>query len=109
MTETSDTVPTPDDDGDIEIQDAITGLDQTADYVKDIQKQEADTTRRLAFISVLLLGGYIFFHYIAMIIIGILALDSLLTSLEDIFSAALPVLSGLAGSAATYFFTRNKT
>ncbi len=92
-----------DDDSVIE----ITGFDRKAEYA--IQKQEADTTRRLAFLSVLMLGGYLLLHYIATIVIGIWGPDSLLTPLKDIFSAALPVLSGLAGSAATYFFTRNKT
>ena len=92
----------PDDDSVIE----ITGFDRKAEYA--IQKEEADTTRRLAFLSVLMLGGYLLLHYIATIIIGIWGPDNLLTPLKDIFSAALPVLSGLAGSAATYFFTRNK-
>ncbi len=94
-----------DDDSVIE----ITGLDQKAEYEQAIQKQEADTTRRLAFLSVLMLGGYLLLHYIATIIIGIWGPDSLLIPLKDIFSTALPVLSGLAGSAATYFFTRSKT
>ena len=103
MEEIPDRENQSDDDSVIEIR----GFDQQAQYA--IQKQEADTTRRLAFLSVLMLGGYLLLHYIATIIIGIWGPDSLLTPLKDIFSAALPVLSGLAGSAATYFFTRNRT
>ena len=106
MTDKSDKEIQSDDDSFI---GEIIGFDQKAEYEQAIQKQEADTTRRLAFLSVLMLGGYILLHYIATIIIGIWGPNSLLTPLKDIFSAALPVLSGLAGSAATYFFTRNRT
>ena len=67
----------------------ITDFDQKAEYEQAIQKQEADTTRRLAFLSVLMLGGYLL-HYIATIIIGIWGPDSLLTPLKDIFQRHFP-------------------
>lgn len=87
----------------------ITGFDKAGEYQYIIQKQESDTARRLAFLSLSMLGGYLILYYGATVCIGIWGPDNLLASLKDIFSAALPVLSGLAGSAATYFFTRNKT
>ena len=87
----------------------ITGFDKTAEYQYIIQKQESDTARRLAFLSLSMLGGYLLLHYGATVCIHIWGSDDLLASLKDIFFATLPVLSGLTGSAATYFFTRNKT
>ena len=86
----------------------IMGLDKTDEYQYIIQKRESDTAQRLAFLSLRMLGGYLLLHYGATVCIGIWGPDNLLASLKDIFSAALPVLSGLAGSAATYFFTKNK-
>jgi hypothetical protein len=70
-------------------------------YVTDTQtKHQADLSR-------LLIGGLfvtIVLHYAAVICFVINKLDT--RELSAVFNGWLPVLSGFAGSAVTYYFTR---
>ena len=53
-------------------------------------------------------GGTFVLHYVALLIVICLGKDSGVEVINRQFGAWLPVLSGLVGSAATYYLTRNK-
>ncbi len=89
---------------------AVTDLVDPLD-IDPIAKQRASTARVLAYILVTVLALSVFAHY------GVMAWLSTKTeptstsaaaALTDIFQTWLPVISGLSGSAVTYFFTRDK-
>ena len=47
-------------------------------------------------------------HYAAVIALELFGKHDAVKSLETIFNAWLPILSGLVGAAVTYYFTREK-
>jgi hypothetical protein len=47
-------------------------------------------------------------HYVAVMALELAGKHDAFKSLEAIFNAWLPVLSGLVGAAVTYYFTREK-
>lgn len=47
-------------------------------------------------------------HYAAIITLELFGKHDAVKSLEAVFHAWLPVLSGLVGAAVTYYFTREK-
>jgi multisubunit Na+/H+ antiporter MnhB subunit len=53
-----------------------------------------------------LLAATVVLHYICLTILLGLKRQEEATTLERVFNAILPVVSGLAGSATTYYFTR---
>jgi len=68
---------------------------------------EREKTASLLAVAVIgLLGGSIALHYIAIMIFG--ADQVRQQALSSLFNSWLPVIAGLAGSAATYYFTRDK-
>ena len=73
-----------------------------------IKKQKAATARTLAYLLVGILAVSVAAHY------GIVAWmvyhgkTDVVATLATIFDTWLPVISGLSGSAVTYFFTREK-
>jgi hypothetical protein len=76
--------------------------------VSDLLKQKhAQTTSKLAGWLLGMPGGTVVIHYICIMILILLKRDESAKVLEDFYHSWLPVLSGLAGSAATYYFTRN--
>jgi hypothetical protein len=76
--------------------------------VSDLLKQRhAQTASRLAGWLLGMLGGTVVLHYICIMILIVLKRDESVKILEDFYHSWLPVLSGLAGSAATYYFTRD--
>lgn len=91
-----------------EIIDA--GLVEEADEPLEFReaKHRADTARRLAYILVGTMAFSVALHYMATGILGALGKDSAVENLSKIFNAWLPVISSLVGSAATYYFTREK-
>ena len=69
-----------------------------------VEKEKA--TEKLAQYLVVLFGGVIALHYIVLLF-GRLDKDGR-AELANVFNTLLPVISGLIGSAATYYFTRDK-
>jgi hypothetical protein len=47
-------------------------------------------------------------HYAAVVVLEVFGKHDSVKSLETIFNAWLPILSGLVGAAVTYYFTREK-
>lgn len=83
----------------------ITGLDEPLGAFNR-EKHEAVTARRLSYLFVGVLAGYFVLHYAATFAAAMWLDPGAQDLFQDIYNAGLPVLSGLAGSAATYFFTR---
>jgi hypothetical protein len=71
-------------------------------------KLRAETSRRLAFWLVGILGGSFFIHYFTLVILESLGKSGATKTLSETFSMWLPVISGLASAAVTYYFTREK-
>ena len=81
--------------------------------IRDLSFREdhhrAQTSRWLAFAIVLLLAASVAAHYVAVMYLSINNYLSAVASLESIFQVWLPVISGLASAAVTYYFTRQNT
>ncbi|MBL8077828.1 MAG: hypothetical protein JNM55_07695 [Anaerolineales bacterium] len=76
--------------------------------VDPLKKQRAATTRSLAYILVGILALSVVLHYITIAWLLINEKKELTVELSTIFSTWLPVISGLAGSAVTYYFAQEK-
>ena len=71
-------------------------------------KHRAETSRLLAIMFVWVLALSFFVHYVTTALVLVLGNESTAESLSKIFNVWLPVMSGLMGSAATYYFTKEK-
>jgi len=78
-------------------------------FSDNLKKTHAETAKTLSYWLVGILGGTVFLHYICVMILVLLSKDYELPIIEDILHVWLPVLAGLAGSAATYYFTRERS
>ena len=77
------------------------------DYGKDsIKRHKATTTRWLAYLLISILGGSFIIHYGVMAWLAAQNKTAAMEVVERTFNTWLPVISGLAAAAATYFFTR---
>lgn len=72
-------------------------------------QHKATTTRRLANWLIIILAGSIVLQYACTMWLELKGMHSSVESLDRIFNSLLPVVSGLAGSAITYYFTKDKT
>lgn len=73
-----------------------------------LSQRHARTASTLAYFLVVLLAGTVLLHYICVVYLVLHWRDDGVKYLEDFYHVWLPVLSGLAGSAATYYFTRDR-
>lgn len=72
------------------------------------EKHQADTSRKLAFGLLIILGVTVIVHYLATLILELNEKHAAVESIEKIFNSWLPVISGLVGGAVTYYFTKDK-
>ena len=82
----------------------ITGLDEPLSFNQ--ARHEANTAHTLSYLLVAVLAGYFVLHYAATFAAAMWLDPEAQETFQNVYNAGLPVLSGLAGSAATYFFTR---
>jgi len=69
-------------------------------------RHRAKTASSLAYILVCALIGTLLIHYIVVGALGHYGDKETVTTLTQVFDKWLPVISGLAGGAVTYYFTR---
>ena len=74
-----------------------------------LKKQHAETARTLAKWLVGILAFSIILQYVSVVLLVLLRRDDGLKVLEELFHSWLPVVSGLASAAATYYFTREES
>lgn len=86
----------------------ITGISDREYRVDPIKKQKTDTARKLAFILVAVLAVSIAVQYTLTTWLLVNGQFTAVEAIKDIFSSWLPVISGLTGSAITFFFTRER-
>jgi len=72
----------------------------------DIKIQEAQTARHLAIALSCALGSSVILQYLALTVLAISGRREFLPEFEHLFNAWLPVISGLTGSAVTYYLTK---
>ena len=70
------------------------------------RKHHAQTASYIGYILVGLLGVSFFFHYICKLFLVYNNMPDQAKDFSDDFKTWLPIISGLAGSATTYYFTR---
>jgi len=76
--------------------------------VDPLKKARAETTRRLAYVLIGILAFTFIIHYAIISIMLFTQRTYGVDPLNSIFTTWLPVISGLASSAVTYYFTREK-
>ena len=86
----------------------ITGIGHSEYKVDPIKKQKADTARTLAIILVVILAASVAMHYGFTAWLLVHGKPVVVENMNDIFTTWLPVISGLTGSAVTFFFTKEK-
>ncbi len=72
-----------------------------------LKQGHAATAHKLAKWLLIILGGTVLVHIACIMVLVFCKLDEGIKVLEDVFHAWLPVLAGLAGSAVTYYFTKD--
>ena len=72
-------------------------------------KHRAETASSLAHRFVHIFAAGLAVHYVAVATLSSFGLTEAADALGKAFNAWLPVLSGFVGSAATYYFTRDRT
>ncbi len=77
-------------------------------YDNPTDRHKATTTRWLAYLLIIILGGSFVIHYGVMAWLAAQNKTDAMKIVEQTFSAWLPVISGLAAAAVTYFFTRER-
>ncbi|MBI4776964.1 MAG: hypothetical protein HY788_22750 [Deltaproteobacteria bacterium] len=71
-------------------------------------KHRAETSRLLAVMFAWILSLSMLIHYGVTAVVMWYGKESMAETLAKIFNIWLPVISGLMGSAATYYFTKEK-
>ncbi|MBZ5610583.1 MAG: hypothetical protein LAP38_20155 [Acidobacteriia bacterium] len=72
------------------------------------EKHKADTARYLAYSLVAILGLSIVLQYSLTIVLVFTGRTDATPILDKTFNVLMPLLSGLVGGAATYYFTRER-
>lgn len=73
------------------------------------EQHRAQTSRWLAFVIILLLAASVAVHYGVITWMYLSGHSEVVPSLDRVFDVWLPVISGLASAAVTYYFTRSHT
>jgi len=73
-----------------------------------LKQRHAEMAGKLSKWLVIILTIGIVLHYGCLMALILLKRDDGAKVLEDVFHSWLPVVSGLAGGAATYYFTKNE-
>lgn len=79
----------------------VEGANQTTTQPRDV-----GTRQLLTYVIIGLLGTTFFFHYVSIAWLIDPKETTRVAAVQKIFDVWLPVIAGLAGSAATYFYTR---
>lgn len=72
------------------------------------EKHYAETTRTLAFWLIGVLVTSVLIHYSAVTALDLTGHSGAIERLEQLFNLWLPIISGLASAATTYYFTKDK-
>jgi hypothetical protein len=98
-----------------EIDSATRPNDIEGGYVRPLdddyfveKEHRADTSRRLAYSLVTILGGTVVVHYVTILILELKGRSGAVESLDHIFNIWLPVIASLVSSTVTYYFTRER-
>lgn len=79
-------------------------------YVRDpIKEDHARTARRLAYVIVGVLVGTFVLHYSVVIWLSLNGHSDVAKEVSGLFDKWFPVVTGFAGSAITYFLTRERS
>ncbi len=91
----------------IDIEGGPISLKSDASYDL-IERHKATTTRRIAYLLVIILGGSFVIHHVLVTVLAFNDKTAAMEVVERSFNTWLPVISSLTGAAVTYFFTRER-
>jgi hypothetical protein len=86
----------------------IVGVGDSRIRIDPLKRERARTTRMLAYVLIAVLAFSLLIHYIVVFIMLLRGEGENVDILNQIYSNWLPVISGLASSAVTYYFTKEK-
>ena len=103
--------PNPEDEGEAGDSRLIEGgyVLPLSDVAFEPEQHRAQSSRILAIVLLLLLGGTVVGHYATSAFLRVLGHGDVADSMGRVFDVWLPVISGLSGSAVTYFFTKENS
>jgi hypothetical protein len=84
------------------------GAGYRADLSDLLKERHAHTAGKLAVWVLWILAGSIIVHYVCVLAFVFTGHADGIKTLEDLFHSWLPVVSGLASAAATYYFTKDR-
>ena len=91
----------------IDIEGGPISLESDASYDL-IERHKATTTRRIAYLLIIILGGSFVIHHVLVTVLAFNEKTAAMEVVERSFNTWLPVISSLTGAAVTYFFTRER-
>ena len=91
----------------IDIEGGPISLESDASYDL-IERHKATTTRRIAYLLIIILGGSFVIHHVLVTVLAFNDKTAAMEVVERSFNTWLPVISSLTGAAVTYFFTRER-
>ena len=95
--------------GAAEIGEVIEGGDVTELRELEVKPPHRETTARLlAVMLISILGGSALLHYVTLAVFVYAGKSDAADKLGTFFNAWLPAFTALAGSATTYYFTKEK-
>jgi hypothetical protein len=74
----------------------------------DTSRHREETATKLATMIFVILGLTGLIHYVMVVVLVCNGHDQAVSAVKDFFNAWLPIIAGLSGSAATYYFTRDR-
>lgn len=86
----------------------ITSLDESSVRINPFVKLKFLTARTLAYVIIIILTLSVLGHYTVTIYLLKSGQTNTVNVTERIFNTWLPVISGFAGAAVTYFFTKER-
>lgn len=79
-------------------------------YLGDkLKADHAQTARRLAYVIVAVLVGTFVLHYVVVVWLSLTGHSDVAKEVAPLFDKWFPVVTGFAGSAITYFLTRERS
>ncbi len=72
-----------------------------------LKQRHAETANKLVFWLLGILVGFVVLHYGCLLLFVFYKRDDGIKILEDVFHSWLPVMAGLLGAAATFYFTKD--
>lgn len=86
----------------------IKDINDSSIRIDPLKKEKATTTRRIAYALLGMLFVTFVMQFIGIVALHVTGHSEAVEAMTNLFTIWLPVISGLSGSAVTYFFTKEE-